>query len=280
MSVAVVGTRTRHVCGWGFVMSSARVPGSLRRPAAKPANVTKVKRDATTTGIFTAACLAAASPATIALAQSTPSGPLPPLSVEAKQPKKQATPAPAKKAGTAAPVAAPAPAHALTPAQKSANPYANPDAPYKVEQSASRKLTEPLVNTPRDHHRGAEGGARRTQRRPRCVNSHARDSRRDVGLRRRRQRVRRLRIRGFKASNDIFVDNIRDPGNVIARTLRGRADRDLQGSERRIAGRGTIGGALNIITKQPDDDRNFYELSTMVGTDSTSGASRSTSTRW
>jgi catecholate siderophore receptor len=130
-------------------MSSARIPGSLRRPAAKPANVTKVKRDATTTGIFTAACLAAASPATIALAQSTPSGPLPPLSVEAKQAKKQATPAPAKKAGTAAPVAAPAPAPALTPAQKSANPYANPNAPYKVEQSASPKLTEPLVNTPK-----------------------------------------------------------------------------------------------------------------------------------
>ena len=29
------------------------------------------------------------------------------------------------------------------------NPYANPEAPYKIDYSASPKLTEPLLNTPR-----------------------------------------------------------------------------------------------------------------------------------
>ncbi len=40
-------------------------------------------------------------------------------------------------------------------------------------------------------------------------------------------------IRGFKANNDIFVDSIRNPGNVSSGRVRRRAGRDLQGSERR-----------------------------------------------
>ena len=248
-------------------MSSARVPGSLRRPAAKPANAAKFKRDTTTTGIFTAACLAAASPATIALAQGTPSGPLPPLSVEAKQPKKQATPAPAKKAGTAAPVAAPAPA--LTPAQKSANPYANPNAPYKVEQSASPKLTEPLVNTPK------------------TITVVPKEVLQDTATTTIRELAReipgvtlgfaeggnafgdRIYIRGFDARGDIYVDNIRDPGNTSRETFAVEQIEVYKGPTGVVAGRGTAGGALNIITKKPYDDRNFYNLSTMFGTDGT-----------
>src|SRR5262245_23706543 len=137
-------------------MSSVRVPGSLRSPirisssspVRNPVNSGSPKREVTTTSLLTAACFAAASPATIAIAQTAnPQTPLPPLNVEAKQPKKKSTAAPAKKSGApVAPAAAAAPAP--TPAPGS-NPYANPNAPYKVEQSASGKLTEPLVNTPR-----------------------------------------------------------------------------------------------------------------------------------
>ena len=36
-----------------------------------------------------------------------------------------------------------------------------------------------------------------------------------------------------------------------------------------IGGRGTPGGALNIITKRPNEYENFYNFSTMFGTDST-----------
>jgi catecholate siderophore receptor len=90
--------------------------------------------------LVTAALLTAASPVGMALAQ----GNLPPLSVESSQPKKKAKPAPAARSGAAAqPTVAPsAPA-------KGANPYADPNAPYKVDTSASGRLTEPLVDTPR-----------------------------------------------------------------------------------------------------------------------------------
>jgi catecholate siderophore receptor len=248
-------------------MSSARVPGSLRRPIAKPSTVSKVKKDTTTTGIFTAACLAAASPATIALAQSTtPTGPLPPLSVEAKQPKKQTTPAPAKKAGTAAPVAAPAPAPA--PAEKGANPYANPDAPYKVEQSASGKLTEPLVNTPRTITAVPEQvleeksihDLRELARTTPGLTIGSAEGGNSFGA---------FAIRGFKASNDIFVDSIRNPGNVIPDFFAVQQVEIYKGPSGGIAGRSTIGGAVNIISKQPDFNSSFYEVTTTLGTDHT-----------
>jgi outer membrane receptor for ferric coprogen and ferric-rhodotorulic acid len=71
-------------------MSSVRIPGSLRRPIGKPASAGPVKKDASVTTLVTAACLAAASPTTIALAQTTP---LPPLSVEAAPQRKKAAPA-------------------------------------------------------------------------------------------------------------------------------------------------------------------------------------------
>jgi outer membrane receptor protein involved in Fe transport len=133
-------------------MSSARIPGSLRRPVGKPASAGPVKKDASVTTLVTAACLAAASPATIALAQTAPaqsppsqSAPLPPLSVEAKQQKKKATPAPAKKSGAA--VAAPAvPA---TPAVTVPAPNASGDIGYNATRTSTATKTDtPLRNVP------------------------------------------------------------------------------------------------------------------------------------
>ncbi len=249
-------------------MSSARIPGSLRRPVAKPASTGKAKKDTTTTGLLTAACLAAASPASIAIAQTAQTDPLPPLSVEAKQPKKKAPAPPAKKAGgaPAAPVAATEPTP--TPAQKGANPYANPEAPYKVEQSASGKLTEPLVNTPRT-----------VTVTPKEVieDKSARDLRDlarstpglTIGSAEGGNSYGAFAIRGFKANNDIFVDSIRNPGNVIPDVFSVQQVEIYKGPSGGIAGRSTIGGAVNIVTKQPDLTSNFYEVTTTVGTDNT-----------
>ena len=124
-------------------MSVFSLHASLRPAVGKTVNAGSTRNDVSATKLLTIALLAAASPVSIAVAQQTKeSAPLPPLSVEAKQPKKKAA-APVAKKGGAAPVAPTASA------PKTTNPYANPDAPYKVEQSASGKLTEPLVNTPR-----------------------------------------------------------------------------------------------------------------------------------
>jgi catecholate siderophore receptor len=124
-------------------MSSVRVPGSLRSFAVASghdqAKAAAPKKDANRATLVTAALLTAASPLSIALAQSS----LPPLSVETQAKKKANAAPPARGAVEARPSAASgAPA-------KDANPYADPNAPYKVDKSASGKFTEPLVNTPR-----------------------------------------------------------------------------------------------------------------------------------
>jgi catecholate siderophore receptor len=245
-------------------MSSVRVPGSLRSPVGKPAYAGSARKDASTTSLFTAACFAAASPTTVALAQGTTTpAPLPPLSVEAKQPKKKAATPAAKKAG-AAPVA-PATAAAPTPAPGS-NPYANPNAPYKVEQSASGKLTEPLVNTPRT-----------VTVTPKEVieDKSARDLRDlarstpglTIGSAEGGNSYGAFAIRGFKANNDIFVDSIRNPGNVIPDVFSVQQIEIYKGPSGGIAGRSTIGGAVNIVSKAPDLRSSFYESSTTIGTD-------------
>ncbi len=188
---------------------------------------------------------------------------MPPLNVEAKQPKKKATAAPAKKAG-AAPVA-PAAAAAPTPTP-GANPYANPNAPYKVEQSASGKLTEPLVNTPRTVTAVPETviedkGARDLRELARSVPGLT------IGSAEGGNSYGAFAIRGFKSSNDIFVDSIRNPGNVIPDVFSVQQVEIYKGPSGGIAGRSTIGGAVNIISKEPDLRSSFYEVTTTLGTD-------------
>ena len=193
----------------------------------------------------------------IALAQTAaPPAPLPPLSVEAKQPKKKADDGTRQESGRRS--VAPAAAAAPTPAQKGSNPYANPDAPYKVEQSASGKLTEPLVNTPRT-----------VTVTPKEVieDKSARDLRDlarstpglTIGSAEGGNSYGAFAIRGFKANNDIFVDSIRNPGNVIPDVFSVQQVEIYKGPSGGIAGRSTIGGAVNIISKEPDLRSSFYE---------------------
>ena len=239
----------------------------MPKAASKTIRLDPPRRERSVTRLITTACLAAASPLSIAVAQQAPpSAPLPPLNVEAKQPKKKAArPAPKKSGGApAAPAAAVAPA----PAQKGANPYANPDAPYKVEQSASGKLTEPLVNTPRTvtvtpKEVIEDKGARDLRELARSVPGLT------IGSAEGGNSYGAFAVRGFKASNDIFVDSIRNPGNVIPDVFSVQQIEIYKGPSGGIAGRSTIGGAVNIITKQPDMASNFYEVTTTLGTDST-----------
>ncbi|MBN1361544.1 MAG: TonB-dependent siderophore receptor [Sedimentisphaerales bacterium] len=208
-------------------------------------------------------------------AQEAPKpAPLPPLNVETTAKKK----APAKKAAAkkkAAPAQSPAPqapsaAETVEAAATAAgaNPYANPDAPYKVERSGSGKLTEPLVNTPR------------------TVTALPKEVIEDKGVTTFRDLARETPgisigaaeggasfgnffIRGFNARGDIFVDNIRDPGNITREAFGIEQIEIYKGPAGGIGGRGTIGGAVNIITKQADLYHDFYEVETTVGTDST-----------
>jgi len=247
-------------------MGSVRVPASLRRVVgrhnqARPSAPRKESKAAT---LFTAALLTAASPISIAIAQGT----LPPLNVETSQAKKKTKTAPAAKSGQtkAAPAVEQAPPSTVA---KDANPYANPDAPYNVERSASGKLTEPLVNTPRTV----------TAIPQQVIEDKAATSLRDLARQTPGVTIGfaeggnafgdSIYIRGFQARGDIFVDSLRDPGNTSRELFAVQQIEIYKGPGSSISGRGMPGGAVNIITKQPNENNNFYNVSTMFGTDHT-----------
>ena len=78
----------------------------------------------------------------------------------------------------------------------------------------------------------------------------------------------RFFIRGFDARNDVFIDGIRDPAVSIRENFFTEQIEILRGPASSYAGRGTAGGAINIVTKQASD-RNFYNAESTFGTDHT-----------
>lgn len=212
----------------------------------------------------------------VAAQQAPDPVPLPPLNVEAGAKKK----APAKKAAAkkapSAQTASPTPqapsssaSTAPTPAEPGANPYANPNAPYQVERSASGKLTEPLLDTPRTVTAVPQQviedkkafDLRELARQTPGVTITAGENGASLGS--------NFQIRGFNARNDIFVDGIRDPGSIGREVFSVQQLEIYKGPSGVISGRATPGGAFNFITKKPDLNGNFFEVATTVGTDET-----------
>ena len=233
-------------------------------------NSTANRKDVSKLGLFTAACVVASSPASIALAQNAGTATtLPPLNVEAQAAKKKSVAAPAKKSsGTQAAKPAAPVTPVKTPDQKAADPYANPNAPYEVERSASGKLTEPLVNTPRTVTAIPKEVIEEKQARD------LRDLARStpgltIGSAEGGNAFGAFAIRGFKADNDIFVDGIRNPGSVIPDVFSVEQVEIYKGPSGGIAGRSTNGGAVNLITKEPSLTDDFVIVTTTVGTDKT-----------
>ena len=214
---------------------------------------------------MTAACLLAASPTGLAIAQSASStSPLPPLSVEANSSKKRAT----GSQSSTAPASA-APASEPTPEQKAASPYVDPAAPYKVQDSGSNKITEPLADTPKTItaiskqvlEDKATTSVRELARQTPGVTLGFAEGGNAFGD--------SLYIRGFNARGDIFVDGMRDPGNASRETFAVEQVEVYKGPGGTIAGRGVTGGAINLISKKPNEAYNFLDVSTMFGTDKT-----------
>lgn len=149
------------------------------------------------------------------------------------------------------------------------NPYADPVAPYKVDRvQASGKFPEPLLNTPK------------------TITVLSKEVLADKNITSLKEIGRstagvtlgsgeggnafgdRFFIRGFDARNDVFVDGIRDPAVSIRENFFTEQIEILRGPASSYAGRGTAGGAINIVTKQAAD-YNFTNAETTFGTDRT-----------
>ena len=149
------------------------------------------------------------------------------------------------------------------------NPYADAAAPYKVDRvQASGKFPEPLLNTPK------------------TITVLSKEVLADKNITSLREIGRstagvtlgsgeggnafgdRFFIRGFDARNDVFIDGIRDPAVSIRENFFTEQIEILRGPASSYAGRGTAGGAINIVTKQASD-RNFYNAESTFGTDHT-----------
>src|SRR5215470_1069402 len=150
------------------------------------------------------------------------------------------------------------------------NPYADAVAPYKVDHlQNSGKFPEPLLNTPK------------------TVTVLSKEVLEDKNATTLKQAILstagvtlgtgeggnafgdRFFIRGFDARNDVFIDGVRDSGVSVRENFFTEQVEILRGPGSSFAGRGTTGGAINIVTKQATTEKSFYNMDTTFGTDKT-----------
>ena len=273
----------------------ASVIGALKTPRSlRPHIISKLKSEAlesSATRKVAVGCLIAVASITSAEAQQQPPAPaaaagaqpLPPVTVPAPTVRKKPVTAKptaeqlrirnalrraarAKQRAAAARAAAPSPtAAAQTPDR---DPYADPAAPYKGDRLASPKFSEPIVNTPKsitvltreilqDKDATSLKDVARTTAGITLGTGEGGNAFGD-----------RFFIRGFDARNDVFVDGIRDPAVNIRENFFTEQIEILKGPSSTIDGRGTTGGALNIVTKQATD-KNFYNAESTLAGDGT-----------
>ena len=260
-------------------MSRVKAPKSLRANAVRNSVDEKLDGYSTRKVSAVAGLVAVASFSSGAEAQQSN---LPPVSVDAPV----ARPKPAASAPTADQVRArnalrraakrqqqqakPAPAVATPALAPDRDRYADPAAPYKGDHlQASGKFPEPLLNTPK------------------TVTVLTKDIIEDKNATTLKQAILstagvtlgsgeggnafgdRFFIRGFDARNDVFIDGVRDSGVSVRENFFTEQIEILRGPMSSFAGRGTTGGAINIVTKEAQTDKSFYNMDTTFGTDAT-----------
>lgn len=150
------------------------------------------------------------------------------------------------------------------------NPYADASAPYKVDHvQASGKFPEPILNTPKtitvlskevlaDKNATTLKSAVLSTAGVTLGTGEGGNAFGD-----------RFFIRGFDARNDVFIDGVRDAGVSVRENFFTEQVEILRGPGSSFAGRGTTGGAINIVTKQATTEKNFYNMDTTFATDRT-----------
>src|ERR1700761_755009 len=150
------------------------------------------------------------------------------------------------------------------------DPYANPAAPYMANRvQASSKFPEPIANTPKTITvltKEVLADQNSTTLKQAILNTAGVTLGTGEGG---NAFGDRFFIRGFDARNDIFLDGIRDAGVSVRENFFTEQVEILRGPASTYAGRGTAGGAINIVTKQATTQGNFYNEDTTWGTDAT-----------
>ncbi|WP_047032219.1 TonB-dependent siderophore receptor [Hoeflea sp. IMCC20628] len=143
------------------------------------------------------------------------------------------------------------------------NPYADPDAPFKSDRLANSRLPGSIADTPR------------------TVTAIGKEVLEATGMTSVREIARttpgislgfgeggnsfgdNIYIRGFKANNDLYIDGVRDSGISVHETFNTEQIEVIKGPAGTIGGRGTTGGALDIVSKKAKDV-SFFEASSTV----------------
>lgn len=279
-----------------------RVPNSIKSPLSlrslRLLTPTATLRDGSAvTALGVAAFITSSAGAALAQDSSTI---LPPVKVDAPREKPRPVVAPVKPKPTPVVVAKPAPAHHAAPTHAAAvthhshattasaratggsapaaggpsiplfiqaerDPYADPVAPYRAVRVQSNKFTQPIINTPRSI----------TVLTREALQDKNATSLREVGRSTAGVTLGtgeggnafgdRFFIRGFDARNDIFVDGIRDPAVNVRENFYTEQVEILRGPGSSFAGRGTAGGAINIVTKQANTISDFVDMRAQGG---------------
>ncbi|MCC7040397.1 MAG: TonB-dependent siderophore receptor [Burkholderiales bacterium] len=72
-------------------------------------------------------------------------------------------------------------------------------------------------------------------------------------------------IRGQEARSDVFVDSLRDPGMNVRESFAIEQIEITKGPNSSFAGRGSAGGAINVVTKQATLDEDFGRVNLGLG---------------
>lgn len=258
-------------------MNTAKMPRSLRDNAAMNSASEKLENHSAKKVTAVAGLMAVATFSGAEAQQSS----LPPVNVEAPV----ARPRPAVSKPTADQVrarnalrraarrtqptqAAPVPFPNAGGLAADRDPYADAAAPYKVDHlQASGKFPEPLLNTPKtvtvvDKQVLTDENA--TTLKQALLNTAGVTLGTGEGG---NAFGDRFFVRGFDTRNDIFIDGIRDFGVSVRENFFTEQIEILRGPGSSFAGRGTTGGAINIVTKQATTQGSFYNMDTTLGTD-------------
>jgi catecholate siderophore receptor len=149
-----------------------------------------------------------------------------------------------------------------------ANPYAEPNAPYKAKRSADSRHVRDIADTPQTM----------TVITKSVIEESGKTELKDILSAQPGITLGtgeggnsfgdRYIIRGYEARNDIYTDGLRDPGLITRETFALEQIEIAKGPSSTFAGRGSTGGAVNSVTKKASLADDFSSLQAGLGTDS------------